>query len=421
MGSFSRRRGFGAVVLAGTLVLLSLGLLLIASPTVDAAERRPPPKAKKVQAVREWSAKRLNAAQEAMVAGNIPEALAKLDEMKKSTRINDYERALMYQSYGYAYGQQEKYAESLKAFESSVKTGALPPGAQQNTRYNIAQLYLMLEQYELGIRSLREWFEAAEDPAPSAYMLLANAYAQLGDFKSAIPPIEAALSKADTPAESWLRLAVAAYLEEERISDAARILEQLASRFSKKTYWMQLASCYGMLERQRESLSVMEVAYREGFLTESSELVRLAELYLYHGNPYRCGQALEKGLEGKLVEESRKSWELLADCWYRAQELERSIDPLAKAARLSDDGNLWLRLGQIHIEAENWGQAAEVLRKAVKKGKLKRVDRAYLLLGIASFNQGKITTAENAFREALKHEKTKSSARQWLNHIARGE
>ena len=400
------------------MVLRSIGLALLVLAIgggTALGERRAPPETKRVQATRKWAYSRLMTAQEFLAQEKFAETLEKLDEMKRNPKkLNDHERALMHQTYGYTYSAQADYAAAVREFEAALATGQLPEQAQLLTRYNIGQLYILTEQYDEGITFIRAWFDQAENPAPQAYMLLANAYAQKEDYAAAVPYARTGIEKSEAPRESWLRLLLALHLELEQYAESLGVLVVLAERFPKKAYWVQLAAVYGELGKEKESLAALEVAYRSGYLTESREIVRLASLYLYHDIPYQAAGILEKGLAEKAVEASAKNWELLANAWIRAQELERSISPLERAAKLSEDGELYLRLAQVHVQNEVWKRAAAALVTALDKGGLKKTGNAHLLLGVARFYSGELEAAKRSFERAARYEETEKSARQWL-------
>ncbi len=405
-----------------TAFAFSAPLLLVPGPdgVVWAAkkERRKPPETRKVQAVREWAFKRLGAAQEALAANDYVTCEEKLREMKKSTRLNSHEIALMHQTWAYLYSQQEDYPGAIREFEAAVATGGLPLSVEISVIYNIGQLYIVTEQYRKGIAKLNEWFERTEQPTAAAYILLANAYVQLDDFETALPLAKKAVAMSvNNPREGWVRLLLALHFQLEQYREATEVLETLVSSWPKKSYWMQLSSVYGAIGEDHKSLTVMRVAYGEGYLTESRELVRLAQLYLYHEIPYRGAKLLAKGFEDELVEETEKNYELLANSWIRAQELDQALPPLGRAADLSDDGNLYMRIGQIQVEAEDWKEAERALSTAIGKAELDRPGLANLLLGIAQFNQRKYTAAKRSFVRASQYDKTRKSGRQWVRHV----
>lgn len=412
-----------STLLSGLLALLLAGVPLLLAPTPDGVasaqkEQRKPPSTRRAKALGRWAFKRLSEAQEALQAGNYDRAMELLDEMRRNDKLELHERALMHQTYAYVYSEREDYRSALKSLEAAIATGELAPQTELNVRYNVAQMYVATEQYDKGIAALKEWFARAENPQPSAYMLFANAYVQKEDYRSALPLAESGLAKAEDPQESWLKLVLGLYLHFERYEDGARILERLIRRFPSKSYLTQLSAIYGELGREKDAFAAYEVAFLKGYLEEERELVRMAQLYLYHDVPYKAAKLMEKGLADKKIKGTADHWELLANAWIRAQELSRSLEPLERAAELSDDGKLWLRLGQVHLQDERWAQAASALVKAHQKGGLDKPGNAHLLLGIARFHSGNPEAAERSFRNALKFERSKRQARQWLNHLA---
>jgi tetratricopeptide (TPR) repeat protein len=162
---------------------------------------------------------------------------------------------------------------------------------------------------------------------------------------------------------------------------------------------------------------VQQVAYLQGLLTEDKELRRLARSYLYNDLPYPAAHVLEKGLAEGAIEADAEAFELLANGLIAAREYDRSLTPLEKAAELSDDGNLFVRLGQVHLQREEWRQAAEQLREAIEKGGLKNPGNAQLLLGIAYYNDRRVGQARSSFVRASQHDSTREKAERWITHL----
>ena len=243
------------------------------------------------------------------------------------------------------------------------------------------------------------------------------AYFQLEDFDAAITQTKRAVEFRPEPRESWLRLLAALYAQKEDYENAAPVLEELVLRFPKKPYWVQLSLIYGAHENYRRSLSVQQVAYAQGLLTEDKELRRLARSYLFHELPYPAAQVLEKALEDGAIARDSEALELLANSWIAAREYERSLDPLRSAAELSEDGNLYVRLGQVHMQREAWNEASALLEKAVEKGGLKDPGNAELLLGIAYYNGAQVARARSSFLRARQHDSTRNAANRWITHL----
>ena len=118
----------------------------------------------------------------------------------------------------------------------------------------------------------------------------------------------------------------------------------------KKSYWQQLSSVYGQMEKYPQALAVMQLAYGAGLVDNDSDVRRLADLLLFNDAPYRCGQILDEAITKKTVTVDSKLYEKQANCWIAAREFEKAIAPLSRAAETSGNGNLFVRLGEVFTQ-----------------------------------------------------------------------
>lgn len=406
----SRRRRLALLAFAAVAALL-------AGAPASARERRPPPESKKVEAVSRAVYEKLGKVQQAMDAENWAAASSGLQGILASGKLNAAEESLVHQTFGYVYSGQQQYTKAIGSFEKALALGGLPDTAQVNTQFNLGQLYLLTDQTDKGIRTLEAWFAKAENPSAPTYLLLANAYAEKGDYRTAWRWAQPGLEKMDPPRESWMALAAQLNLQLENYREARRWLERLVNGWPKKTYWMQLVAVYGETNEPRKALVAMEMADRQGYLTTSQDRVRLAQLYLVSENPYRAGLLLEEGMANGSIEKSRENYELLANAWTLAREYERALGPLAQAAERAREGKLYVRLGQLHLDAERWGEAEKALRKGIARGGLDHPGEAQLLLGIALYQAGSLDAARQAFESAARDPNAAGQARQWLQTL----
>jgi tetratricopeptide (TPR) repeat protein len=369
--------------------------------------------------VSEWSAKKLSKAHELLAEDKYSDARRVMDEMARRKSLSDHERALMWQTVGYIQSSQEHYEKAAESFEKSLALDALPDGVTVNMKYNLGQLYLSLERSQAAVKILEEWFELVENPAPTAYYLLAMAHLQNESFDAALRYAEEAVSRASAPKENWLQLLLSLRFQHKDYRGVAELLETLVTHFPKKRYWTQLSAVYGELREDEKALATLELAYTQKYLTKDHELMNLAQRYLYHEIPYRAARVVEKGLDEGVIESDADAWELLADSWLQAREYGRAVLPLRRAADLSEDGELYVRLAQVHLEKEEWSEARLALQKAFEKGKLENPGSAHLLMGIASYNSNDVVAARSAFDRAAEYEKTRKAARQWQKHVRR--
>jgi len=397
--------------------VLMLAVLLMATVltpvTVFAAEKKPPP-APTIDAA---TGKILTEAIEALNAGNYSvarQALAKL----KMDRLSPYELSHVEQILASIDSSQEKYASARDHLKAAIAGGGLNDVEISQTNYQIAQLWLAEEKWREGAAALESWFKTAVNPNSAAYYLLAVAYYQQDLFDKALIPAQKAVDLSEKPQEGWIQLVLALHLQKEHWKQAVPLLVRLINNYPpKKSYWQQLSSVYGQLDDYPKALAVMQLAYDLGLTETDSDVRRLADLLLFNNVPYRCAELLQEGIDKKLVKIDSKLYEKQANCYIAAREYAKSIDPLDKAAKLSDKGDLYVRLGEVQVQRNEWAGAADALQKGINKGGLKDLPNAQLMLGISLYNQKKYSQAEGWFRKAQSSGKSRRTATGYLQLI----
>jgi tetratricopeptide (TPR) repeat protein len=271
------------------------------------------------------------------------------------------------------------------------------------------------------IAHLNEWFASVEAPNSAAYYLLALAHFQLEDFAAALTPAQQAVALTDSPQEGWLQLLLAIHLTNRDYAEAEPVLFELVKRYPKKIYWIQLSTLFGAREDYDRALTLLQLAYLQGLLTEDAELRRLAQLLLARELPYPAAQVLEKALAEKQIQEDANVFELLSTAWIQARHYDKALPPLQRAAQLSSDGRLYVRLAQVYLQREEWKEAEEALRRALDKGGLQSPGDAQLLMGITFYSQKRPEEALVWFARAREHAETREEASVWLKHLGQPE
>ena len=331
---------------------------------------------------------------------------------------SDYERAVVFQTYGFVYAAQEKYAKATEYLEKTLVLDVLREEQTRSLTFNLAQLYVIQGEYKKGIRTLENWFKTAESPDGHAYAMLATAYSQDKQYGKAIPALEKAISLTEDPKEAWYRLLVSLYYQQKKYSKTAEVLEIVTARWPEnERYWKQLSTIYLTLKQDKRALAILEIAYRRGYLSKEREILQLANLHAYQNDPYEAAQVLESGIDKGLVEPTRKHLELLGNYCMSAQENDKAIEALSKAGEAADNGKIDLRVAYLLIEKENWSQAERALHRAVKKGGLRKPGKAWILLGMTAYELGRYSDANKYLNKAAGFEDSRDDAKQWLSHI----
>jgi len=367
---------------------------------------------------------KLAAAQEAAEAKDLNQAASILDGMIASggkNALNSYELANVYNLYAFIHYSREDYAKALKAYEEVVRQPDIPIAMEVNTKYTIAQLYFVQEQWQKGINALLEWFAVTDTPNANAYVLLAQGYYQTKDYDKALQNVVKAINmyKAEDklPKEQWYNLARFLYFEKDDVKNTVATLEELLTYYPKKEYWVQLSHMYGEQKKEGLQLAAMDTAYVQNMLDKGAEQVTMAYLYLNGEVPYRAGKVMEKGLQDGSIQATSKNYEIAASAWRQAQELDKAIPAMEEAAAKSDDGELYARLGNIYLDSDRNKEAIVAINKGLSRGGVKRPDTARLVLGMAYFNTKQYDKAREAFQAAGRDERSAKYAEQWINYL----
>jgi tetratricopeptide (TPR) repeat protein len=398
-----------------------LGLALVAGPQPSAFAQRAKEAGKDSQqsapTIDAATGKVLNEAIELLNMEKYDEAMAKINTLHFD-RLSPYERSKVEQILFNITYTQGKYADARQHLKAAIDAGGLNEQEVSAARYQFAQLYMTEEKWKEGAAALEDWFKTAQNPNSAAYYLLAVAYYEMNDMTKALPPAKKAVEIMDKPQEQWIVLLLSLYMQKDQFKQAIPLVERLISIApQKKTYWLQLSSIYGQLEDYPHALGVMQLAYDAGLVTEDADIRRLADLLLFNEVPYRGAEVLEKAIADKHVTLDDKLYEKLGNCWVAAGEYDKAVAPLQKAGELSSNGDLYVRLGEVQIQREDWAGAAQALEKGLDKGKLRDAPNAQMLMGISLYNQDKYDDADKWFERCEKSDKYSKTCRQYLSAI----
>ena len=285
----------------------------------------------------------------------------------------------------------------------------------------MAQLHFTIENYQQALDTIKRLMAVVTEPAADVYMLLGQAHFQMDNYREAITPIKTAInmyrSQGRVPRENWLLLLRVCYWELKDFPNMLIVLEELIEAYPKDSYVLTLAGVYSELGDTKKQLALTEALYDKGYIDGKTHAVNLANLYLLHGIPYKAAVILEKEIAAGNVKSDVRNLRLLSQSWYSAREDKKAIPPLKQAATMGKEGELYIRLAQSHLNLENWSEASEAAKQALKLGGLKRQDTANIMYGMALFNQKKFEQARRVFQTARKDNRSKRAASSWIKYV----
>jgi Tfp pilus assembly protein PilF len=390
---------------------------LAASPAAFAQEDEEGESRRSAPTISERTGEKLNEAIEFLNADDYASARAVLADINLE-RLSPYERSRVEQIWSGIEYSEGDYGAAREHLQQAINAGGFSDREVSQAKYQIAQIYMAEENWKQGAAALQEWFRTAAEPNSSAYYLLAAAYYQMEDLDAALEPAKKAVEMSAEPQPSWIELLLALYLTRENYDAALPLLERLiAMEPQEKNHWLRLASLYQQQEEYAQAMAAMQIAYNAGYLEQDSEYQRLSDMLRFNDIPYRAARVLQQAMEDENVEADSETYEKLANAWIQARDFDEAIPPLTRAAELADSGDLFMRLGQVQIQREQWQEAADALGEALEKGDLEDPGQTNLLMGIALFNLDRLRDAREYFQRAARSEQQREMASDYIKLI----
>lgn len=333
-------------------------------------------------------------------AERYPQAIQIFVELLKASKNRPDEHAQIWQHLGFTLAQKGDTKHAIQAIESALRLNALPYSQTLSCLYLLAQLSFTDEQSTKALTVMRTWMTLADKPSPEPRVFYAQLLSQTENKEEALGQINQAILDTPAPAEKWLQFALALNQELGKHTNALKLLIQLTAQYPKEPrYWRQLGGTYLSLNEDKKALAVFEMAYKQGFIAEESELLNIASLYLFLELPRKASELLISEMSKGRISKTSKSLELLAQAHLGARERELSLTALAEAAKLSVSGDTFTRIGMLHLENENWDGAKEAFSKGLSKG-ANQPEKAYWGLAVAHLQKREMSEALSVLKKA---------------------
>jgi tetratricopeptide (TPR) repeat protein len=195
------------------------------------------------------------------------------------------------------------------------------------------------------------------------------------------------------------------------------VAETLVKTFPEtKQWWTQLGLFYMLVEDYKRALSIFEIAYSQGFLTKTSEIKALAQLYATNDIPVKSARIQQKYIDEGLIKRDADSLAALANTLHQAKEYSEAADVYGQAASLSSDPEHYRKQGVLLLTAERYKDAITALNNALERGANGK-GRIHFSLMEANFYTGNFRQAFTHVQEAKKDNSVRRNASAWEPYI----
>lgn len=359
-----------------------------------------------------------------------------LNKMQSDADLTESDKAQMYYYFAYIDSINEDLKSAKRNYIKFLSIEDADPRLKSNVISMLGQLSYSEGNYKTAIDYMEQWISMEANPSSLGFDIIAASYWQLKDKKKALKFSERALCVAKAnkskPKESTYNLLIALYNENQRIKDMLPLFEELVRFYPKKRYWTQLSGVYGELKEEKKQLSSLEAAHDQRLLDKGTEYVSLYQLLMRAEAPLKAARVMQYGIEKEFVKEDEKHLKYLAQGWHMAQELDKAEPAYEKAAKKSEEGELYVFLGQIYLATDRYKEAKQALQLGLKKGKLKDPVTVNILLGQVAYELQEFEDATKFFRTAIdrltdikikdkearekKQDKLRTQALSWLTY-----
>ena len=107
----------------------------------------------------------------------------------------------------------------------------------------------------------------------------------------------------------------------------------------------------------------------------------------------------------------------LAEIWLTARETDRGLQAYKKAAEITGNPEITLKIAQVLLSHQRWRDATAMTQTVIKAGDRKQVAQAYLLQGIAFFELGEYNNALKSLAAIEMSDRQFPESQKWIGQI----
>ena len=403
---------------------LQSGAALAQNPPAAAA---PAAAAASGPTIRAEVGKPLQAAQDAIKAGNHQDALARLAEAEAMPGLTPYEVFITLRLKGPAAFGAGDLPLAVNVFEQVLASPLLAAAERPAITESTVKMLLQLKDYGRAAALMKTYLDAGGNSAE-----LRRLYPQLlsvqGDHAGVLrelgPQVAADEAAQRATPEATLRMLAASQIALKDNPAYLRSLEKLAGNTGKPDYWSELitrtAQRPGFAD-ERLRLDIYRLRRAVGVPLDAGELGDMAYRAQQVGLPAEAQALLDEGFASGLLgkDVNAAADQKLREASTRAAAGDRAGLADGEAAALkAKEGNAAINLGLAVSGTGAHERGLALMLQGQAKGGLRRPDDAALHLGLVQWRAGKPDDARRSFAAVQGADGAADLARLWLLYLA---
>ena len=345
--------------------------------------------------IRPEVAKSLQAAQDALKAGQLDSALLLSQQTLAMPGITVLEKPLIQRTLAVAALQAKNFPLAISTLENLIQD--MPDSTPAAQKRPLIESLLNASQQAQDLPKLVDWariYLKLEGSNPTVRPVLIQTLSVLKRHEEVVQEMKEKMrldeaAKEKTP-ESELRMLAVSQRQLKDDSGYNSTLKRLIQNYPSKAYWAEMIP---RVARQanfnaRFDLDLYRLLEQTGNMEDAYEYVDMANLALKAGLPAEASRVLEQayatGLMGK-GSDAVNHQKLRQQIQQRFNEDEKALPALEKSAK---DANALASLADVYAAKQKWDQSLALYNKALAMGGLRREAETRLHAGIALFKLG---------------------------------
>lgn len=386
-----------------------------ASKTGEAAKSAAP--ANPADTLRPEVAKLLKAAQEAIVAKNFNDGLAKLTEVDAIASKTPYEIFVLERLRGPAAAAIKDNATAAKSFQFAYDSGRLTPEERTQFAEAITSSYYLMKDYKNAAVWARRALENGS-LLPQTRMLLVQALILSDDNAAGAREINQLVADQEkagrAPTQEMLRLMGTVALRNMDEAMYMRALERLVQLYATNDYWIDYIARVARQSHiaERYLADVFRLKLELGQSLTASQYMFMAQTSKQAGFPIDASRVLEQGFKAGVLstDEHKKLRDQVAK--EAADDIKNMARTSADAAKLKEGPGLF-NSGLNYIYAGEAATGLPMMEEGIKRPGIRRPDDARLRMGIAYVIAGQRDKAVEVLGQVMSTEGAQDVAKLW--------
>ena len=345
--------------------------------------------------IRPEVAKSLQAAQDALKAGQLDSALLLSQQTLAMPGITVLEKPLIQRTLAVAALQAKNFPLAISTLENLIQD--MPDSTPAAQKRPLIESLLNASQQAQDLPKLVDWariYLKLEGSNPTVRPVLIQTLSVLKRHDEVVQEMKEKMrldeaAKVKTP-ESELRMLAVSQRQLKDDSGYNSTLKRLLQNYPSKAYWAEMIP---RVARQanfnaRFDLDLYRLLEQTGNMEDAYEYVDMANLALKAGLPAEASRVLEQayatGRMGK-GSDAVNHQKLRQQIQLRLNEDDKALPALEKSAK---DANALASLADVYAAKQKWDQSLALYNKALAMGGLRREAETRLHAGIALFKLG---------------------------------